>query len=244
MSPAPGSATSAMRSRRYAEEHHFSVVREFCGHGIGGVFTRSRRCCTSGAPPASTRGRHDLHGRTDDQRRPRDVKLLPDHWTVVTKDHKLSAQWEHTVLVTEDGQRGPDLEPAPTAAPDVDDQSRAQRRSSAHRPRRARAGAARRRHGRQGVPRCAEGRERPARASGFAATRPSRRSCGDRAHVVDDVILASWRHFAEKRPRLRGPRRRRRLRPRRAASAIRHRSARFCIDERLEQDATTRSAGS
>ena len=33
----------------------------------------------------------------------RDVKLLPDHWTVVTKDHSLSAQWEHTILVTEDG---------------------------------------------------------------------------------------------------------------------------------------------
>ena len=35
----------------------------------------------------------------------RDVKLLPDDWTVVTKDHSLSAQWEHTILVTETGCR-------------------------------------------------------------------------------------------------------------------------------------------
>jgi methionyl aminopeptidase len=43
--------------------------------------------------------------RADGQRRPRHVKLLPDGWTVVTKDHSLSAQWEHTVLVTPTGSR-------------------------------------------------------------------------------------------------------------------------------------------
>jgi methionyl aminopeptidase len=70
------------------------------------VSTRSRRCCTTAARHAGELGaRHDLHHRAHDQRRPaRDRSRAPDDgWTIVTKDRSLSAQWEHTVLVTDTG---------------------------------------------------------------------------------------------------------------------------------------------
>jgi Xaa-Pro aminopeptidase len=55
-------------------------------------------------PPAlGTGSRHDLHGRADDQRRPPRNPRNGDGWTIKTKDRSLSAQWEHTVLVTETG---------------------------------------------------------------------------------------------------------------------------------------------
>jgi methionyl aminopeptidase len=89
----------------HAEANNFSVVREFCGHGIGDVFhdepqVLHYRTASTGIElksgmtftiePMINAGR-------------RHVKMLPDQWTVVTKDHKLSAQWEHTILVTDDG---------------------------------------------------------------------------------------------------------------------------------------------
>ena len=91
--------------QQHVESHRCSIVREYCGHGIGREFHEDPqvlhygRCGTgmelqSGMTftiePMVNAGR-------------RHVKLLPDGWTVVTKDHSLSAQWEHTVLVTEDG---------------------------------------------------------------------------------------------------------------------------------------------
>ena len=58
-----------------------------------------------GRPGTGLRARagHDLHRRADDQRRQAGIRELADGWTIVTKDHSLSAQWEHTVLVTETG---------------------------------------------------------------------------------------------------------------------------------------------
>lgn len=91
--------------QKHAEKHHYSVVREYCGHGIGKVFHEEPQVMHYGKPgtgmaleegmcftiePMINQGKYQ-------------TKLLPDGWTVVTKDHKLSAQWEHTILVTADG---------------------------------------------------------------------------------------------------------------------------------------------
>lgn len=98
-----GDIGSAMQ--QYAEAQHFSVVREYCGHGIGREFHEDPQVLHYGKP------------RTGEILKPgmiftiepminagrREVTLLPDGWTVITKDRKLSAQWEHTILVTETG---------------------------------------------------------------------------------------------------------------------------------------------
>jgi methionyl aminopeptidase len=106
----------------FAETNGFSVVHEYCGHGIGrefheepqvlhygrsgsGVTLESGMCFT--VEPMINAGK-------------RFVKLLPDGWTVVTKDRSLSAQWEHTVLVTDTGHeiltlRREERQPGPSA---------------------------------------------------------------------------------------------------------------------------------
>ncbi len=91
--------------QRFVESRRFSVVREYCGHGIGREFHEDPQVLHYGRPgegveivpgmvftvePMINAGR-------------RHVKLLRDGWTVVTKDHSLSAQWEHTVAVTDTG---------------------------------------------------------------------------------------------------------------------------------------------
>jgi methionyl aminopeptidase len=89
----------------YVEEQRFSVVREYCGHGIGRGFHEDPQVLHYGR--AGT-GVELVPGMTITvepmvNAGKREVKLLSDGWTVVTKDHSLSAQWEHTVLVTETG---------------------------------------------------------------------------------------------------------------------------------------------
>ena len=89
----------------FAEEQRFSVVREYCGHGIGRVFHEDPQVLHYGRPGT---GMELLPGMTITvepmiNAGRRDVKLLSDGWTVVTKDHSLSAQWEHTVLITDTG---------------------------------------------------------------------------------------------------------------------------------------------
>ncbi len=88
-----------------ADSRGYSIVRDYCGHGIGRVFHEDPQVLHYGRPgtgmelaPGMTFTIEPMlnAGRAD-------VKLLPDGWTVVTKDHSLSAQWEHTVLVTETG---------------------------------------------------------------------------------------------------------------------------------------------
>jgi methionyl aminopeptidase len=91
--------------QRHAESHGYSIVREYCGHGIGRVFHEDPQVLHYGEPGT---GLELLPGMTFTiepmvNAGKRHVKLLPDGWTVVTKDHSLSAQWEHTVLVTADG---------------------------------------------------------------------------------------------------------------------------------------------
>ena len=89
----------------YVEKHRYSVVREYCGHGIGRVFHEDPQVLHYGK--AGT-GLELVSGMTITvepmvNAGKRDVRLLSDGWTVVTKDHSLSAQWEHTVLVTDTG---------------------------------------------------------------------------------------------------------------------------------------------
>ncbi len=91
--------------QQHAESNRFSVVREFCGHGIGTRFHEEPQVLHYGKrgdglvleagmvftiEPMINLGK-------------KAIKILPDRWTAVTKDHKLSAQWEHTILVTDTG---------------------------------------------------------------------------------------------------------------------------------------------
>ena len=91
--------------QNYVEANGFSVVREFCGHGIGKVFHEDPQVLHYGSRGAGTK----LQGGMIVTIEPmvnagkRDIKMLSDGWTVVTKDRSLSAQWEHTVLVTGTG---------------------------------------------------------------------------------------------------------------------------------------------
>ena len=89
----------------HAEAQHFSVVREFCGHGIGRVFHDEPQVVHYGRPGTGMRLEEGMTFTIEPMINAgkRHVKILPDHWTVVTKDHKLSAQWEHTILVTATG---------------------------------------------------------------------------------------------------------------------------------------------
>jgi methionyl aminopeptidase len=89
----------------FTESNHFSVVREYCGHGIGRVYHEDPQVLHYGVPNS---GVELLEGMTFTvepmiNAGRRDVRLLPDGWTVVTKDQSLSAQWEHTILVTKSG---------------------------------------------------------------------------------------------------------------------------------------------
>ena len=91
--------------QRHAEAHGFSVVREFCGHGIGRRFHEEPQILHYGRPGT---GETLLEGMTFTiepmiNAGRREVRELPDGWTIVTKDRSLSAQWEHTILVTGSG---------------------------------------------------------------------------------------------------------------------------------------------
>ena len=91
--------------QQHAEKSRCSVVREYCGHGIGETFHEDPQVLHYGEPGT----REVLEPGMTFTIEPminfgkRDTRLLPDGWTVVTKDHSLSAQWEHTLLVTDNG---------------------------------------------------------------------------------------------------------------------------------------------
>lgn len=89
----------------HAEAERFSVVREFCGHGIGTVFHDEPQIVHYGRPGKGAVIEAGMTFTIEPMINAgkRHVKILPDGWTVVTKDHKLSAQWEHTILVTAAG---------------------------------------------------------------------------------------------------------------------------------------------
>ena len=91
--------------QKYAESNGFSVVREFCGHGIGANFHEEPQVLHYGKAGTGIELKPGMIFTIEPMLNlgRRDIKELPDGWTIVTKDRSLSAQWEHTVLVTETG---------------------------------------------------------------------------------------------------------------------------------------------
>jgi methionyl aminopeptidase len=89
----------------FAEQQRFSVVREYCGHGIGREFHEEPQVLHYGKRGDGLTLQPGMCFTIEPMVNAgkRFVKLLPDGWTVVTKDRALSAQWEHTILVTDDG---------------------------------------------------------------------------------------------------------------------------------------------
>ncbi len=89
----------------HAEAHGYSVVHEYCGHGIGLEFHEDPQVLHYGEPGTGMELEPGMIFTVEPMINAgrREVKLLPDNWTVVTRDHSLSAQWEHTVLVTGNG---------------------------------------------------------------------------------------------------------------------------------------------
>lgn len=91
--------------QQHTEKNNFSVVREYCGHGIGKIFHEDPQILHYGKPNT---GMHIEEGMTFTIEPminvgKKETRLLADNWTVVTRDHSLSAQWEHTILVTSTG---------------------------------------------------------------------------------------------------------------------------------------------
>jgi len=91
--------------QKLAESERFSVVREYCGHGIGQIFHEEPQVLHYGKPGTGLELRAGMVFTIEPMINAGKAatKLLPDGWTAVTKDHKLSAQWEHTIAVTETG---------------------------------------------------------------------------------------------------------------------------------------------
>ena len=89
----------------FVEARNFSVVREYCGHGIGRVYHEDPQVLHYGEPGTGDLLKAGMCFTIEPMVNAgkRHVRLLGDGWTVVTKDHSLSAQWEHTCLVTETG---------------------------------------------------------------------------------------------------------------------------------------------
>jgi methionyl aminopeptidase len=89
----------------FVEEQRFSIVREYCGHGIGRVFHEDPQVLHYGRPGTGLELAPGMTITVEPMINAgkREVRLLSDGWTVVTKDHSLSAQWEHTVLITDTG---------------------------------------------------------------------------------------------------------------------------------------------
>ena len=91
--------------QKHAEAQNFSVVREYCGHGIGTVFHEEPQVLHYGKPGTGMELEAGMIFTIEPMINAgkRDIRTMPDHWTVKTRDRSLSAQWEHTVLVTETG---------------------------------------------------------------------------------------------------------------------------------------------
>ena len=89
----------------YVEAQHYSVVREYCGHGIGEKFHEEPQVLHYGKADTGITLKEGMTFTIEPMvnQGKRQIKSLSDNWTVVTKDRKLSAQWEHTLYVTSDG---------------------------------------------------------------------------------------------------------------------------------------------
>jgi len=89
----------------YVESQRFSVVREYCGHGIGRVYHEDPQVLHYGQPGTGVVLQQGMTFTIEPMvnEGARHTRLMPDGWTVVTKDRSLSAQWEHMLAVTESG---------------------------------------------------------------------------------------------------------------------------------------------
>ena len=103
----PGATTGDIGAaiQEYAESKNYSVVREYCGHGIGKKFHESPQILHYGKRNTGIKLEKGMIFTVEPMINvgSHKTKTLNDGWTVVTQDHELSAQYEHTVLVTEDG---------------------------------------------------------------------------------------------------------------------------------------------
>ncbi len=88
-----------------AEKNHYSVVKEYCGHGIGEAFHEEPQVLHYGSPNSGVELQEGMVFTIEPMinlgKSP--IKVMKDDWTVITKDRSLSAQWEHTILVTGNG---------------------------------------------------------------------------------------------------------------------------------------------
>lgn len=91
--------------QRHAEAQGYSIVREYCGHGIGKVFHEDPQVLHYGRPGTGLELQAGMIFTVEPMINAgrRDIRTMPDQWTVKTRDRSLSAQWEHTILVTESG---------------------------------------------------------------------------------------------------------------------------------------------
>ncbi len=105
--------------QRHAEASGYSVVREFCGHGIGRKFHEEPQVVHYGKPNTGLKLIPGMIFTVEPMINAgkRDIRQLADGWTIVTKDHSLSAQWEHTVLVTDTGYEVLTVSPGMPAKP-------------------------------------------------------------------------------------------------------------------------------
>jgi len=103
----------------FAEGHGLSVVREYCGHGIGRNFHEDPQVLHYGKPGTLEQLQAGMTITIEPMLNAgrKDIKELGDGWTIVTKDHSLSAQWEHTILVTPTGYEVLTLSPQCPATP-------------------------------------------------------------------------------------------------------------------------------
>ena len=111
----------------FAEAERCSVVRDFCGHGVGRLFHDAPNVLHYGAPGTGAELRPGMIFTIEPMINlgKRDVKVLPDGWTAVTRDRSLSAQYEHTVGVTKDGVEIFTSSPTGLDRPGLDDADRA-----------------------------------------------------------------------------------------------------------------------
>lgn len=104
----------------FTEKNGYSVVREFCGHGIGKNFHEDPQVLHYGKPNSGVKLETGMIFTIEPMINAgkRDIRHMPDGWTVVTKDRSLSAQWEHTILVTDTGFEVLTVSDGTPAAPD------------------------------------------------------------------------------------------------------------------------------
>jgi methionyl aminopeptidase len=106
--------------QRHAEKSGFSIVREFCGHGVGAGFHEDPQVLHYGTAKSGPELKPHMIFTIEPMINAGKaaIRQMADGWTIVTKDHSLSAQWEHTVLVTESGHEVLTVSPGTRRPPD------------------------------------------------------------------------------------------------------------------------------